>query len=168
MAVINVSNGYVYSLMAKVIDTGVPFLETGNFYLALMGTGFTFNAAHTDWADVKANEIDDPGISGYTSGGKVVVFDGGGRFSYAAATGIWTFGPSCPALDWAGADFTTDPVKWGLLYEYVDDPLDPGTPDDTSVLVAAYQLTSNASPSAETFRWTFPATGLLRWLATIA
>ena len=107
MASIAIDQANAYSLMAKVQETGVPDLAAGTFHLALMGTGFAFDASHTTWADVKAHQIDDVGIAGYDDGGKAVVFDGGGRFGY-------------------------------------------NTPD------------------TETFRWTFPATGLLRWLATIA
>jgi len=158
MASIAVVQADVYSLVAQAIETGIPDLESGDFYLALFGDNFVFDPAHVTWADIKADEIDDVG---YTSGGKEVVFDVS-RTDYDDTTGIWTFGPNCDPLEWDNADFTTDPVHWGVLYEYVDDE---GSPDDGSVLVCAYKLTTPAEPDDEKFRWNFNAGGLVKWTA---
>ena len=159
MASIAVSQADVYSLMARVIESGNPDLENSDFYLALFGDGFLFDPEHDTWADIKAEEIDEPG---YTSGGKEIVFDAS-RTSYDAATGIWSFGPDCDPLEWDNADFTLDPVRWGVIYEFTDDGL--GETDDASVLVCAYRLTSLAEPDDEKFRWNFHADGLVKWTA---
>ena len=159
MASIAIDQANAYSLMSKVQETGVPDLDTGEFRLALFGDSFVFNQTHAQWSEIKANEISEVG---YTADGKVIVFNTDGRYSYNASTGIWTFGPNCDPLDWAAADFTLDPVKWGVVYEYIDDD---GSADDTSPLVGALRLESLAAPDDETFRWNFPAAGIVRMSA---
>ena len=161
MASIAVMQADVYSLMARLIESGIPNIEVSDFHLALFGDGFLFDPEHTTWADIKAEEI--TGV-GYTSGGKEVIY-GVDITTYNAATGIWAWGPACPALEWDGADFTLDPVRWGVLYEYTDDIYNEGFPDDASVLVCAYRLTSLAEPDDEKFRWNFHADGLVKWTA---
>jgi len=160
MSSIAVVQADVYSQVAALIESGSIDLETGDFYLALFGDNFVFDPTHTTWADIKIDEISDH-IAGYTYGGKEIIFDAS-RTDYDDTTGIWAWGPNCDPLEWDNADFTSDPVHWGVIYEYTDDG---GSPDDGSLLVCAYKLTTPAEPDDEKFRWNFNAGGLVKWTA---
>ena len=159
MSSIAIEQADVYSQVAKLIETEEIFLEVGVFNLALFGAGFAFDPEHNTWDDIKAEEIVDVG---YTAGGKPIVFDAS-RLSYNAATGIWAWGPNCDPLEWDNANFTSDPVSWGVIYDFRDDGY--GDVDDGSLLVCAYKLTTPAEPDDEKLRWNFHADGLVKWTA---
>lgn len=56
-----------YDQFWKLLLTGGIDLDTDTLKLALVTSGYTFAAAHTQWSDVSANEVSTG--SGYTTGG---------------------------------------------------------------------------------------------------
>lgn len=59
-----------YTHAQKLFVDGSLDWDTDDFYLRLVDSGYTFNAAHTQWSDASTNEVAAGG--GYTAGGEAL------------------------------------------------------------------------------------------------
>lgn len=84
----------IYNSFRQYIGDGTIDLDANNLYVALVLSTYTYNAAHTVWADVSANEAATG--DGYTTGGANLTTN---TLTYSGAT----------------ATFDADDVAWAAL-----------------------------------------------------
>lgn len=113
------------------IDGKIDLLNDTIKY-ALLGTGYTFSAAHEYWDDVSTNEVSS---TNYTAGGQAL----GGK-TVTLVSGAVEFDAN--DLVWGGVTFS---ARYGILYK------DTGTAS-TSTLIAYYDFGSTLSLSSESVK----------------
>ncbi|MER2528074.1 MAG: hypothetical protein ABTR07_09120 [Candidatus Competibacter denitrificans] len=79
-----------YDHLWKILNTGIVDLDTDTLKVALVTSGYTPSIAHTQWADVSANEVANG--SGYTTGGATLTG------ATVTNTAIGFSNPSWPSL----------------------------------------------------------------------
>lgn len=121
----------VYSHMTQLIIDQTINLTTADIRAALFTDAYTFNAAHTTWGDIVANEISG---TGYTSGGQAITHTGN-KWEYNAGTGIYTFGKNANNILWDNSTFIADFI---IIYIFEDDGA--GSPLNTSLLIGSKQF----------------------------
>lgn len=77
-----------YDHLWKLLLTGAVDLDTDTIKLALVTSGYTFSAAHTQWSDVSANEASNG--SGYTTGGATLASPSATNSTIGYANVTWT------------------------------------------------------------------------------
>ena len=90
------------SFYAHVLAGHVP-VPTASWRVALVSSGYVFDATDRVWADVSAHEITG---TGYTAGGREL---GAPTVATDATGATWTAAPTT----WPGATFT---ARWAVLY----------------------------------------------------
>ena len=132
----------IYNTFKVYLGDGTFDMDGDVFKIALLGSGYTPNAAHTVFADVSANEVTG---TGYTAGGATLA-----NTSWVPVAGTTTF--DADDATWTGATFT---ARYAVLYK-------SGTANSiVNPLVKVFDFGSDKSCSNGPFTITFNAAGIL-------
>lgn len=128
-----------YTHLPKLLSTGAIDIDTDTIKCALVTSAYTPSAAHTQWADVSANEVATG--DGYTTGGVTLTGVTVTNTAIDCADPSWagltkTFRYAVFYKSGSGGGLTNPLIGWSLL----DD-----TPADIVISASTYTLIINAS-----------------------
>ena len=96
----------LYNAVAAHLLTGTVDPDTDTLKIALLSSAYSFDAAHTEFAEVSANEI---AGTGYTAGGQIL-----SNVAVSQAGDLATL--DCDDIVWPSASIT---ARWAVIYAEV-------------------------------------------------
>ena len=143
----------VYGHLTTLVEQGTINLDTADIRVALFNNVHAFDIAHTQWSDIKANEISG---TGYSEGG-IAITHTGAKLHYDAATGIYSFGKNADDTEWPAS---TLEAYHAVVYVYTDNA---GVPADASLLLESIDFGGAEVTLNAIFPITWPPTGIFRF-----